>query len=574
MQQRRALETRGVSVALSAGAGCGKTFVLTRRYLDALHPGNETAHVSRIVAITFTDRAAREMRDRIRGACADRLRDAPPVHRRHWQAVAREIDSARIGTIHSFCAGLLRTYAVEAGVDPDFAVAEADVGRSLLRRAVTDTVRGLLTEHNEDCMQFVLQFGLERAIDLLIALTQGRFHSRITPPEDLDVEARGDAWLALWNEEFVPQMLRELQDSHAVQRVIELLGEHIPQHAEMRRRCELLLGSLPNLAGSADPQTLLQDCRAAAQVRGGGGKSVWGDESAYRQVMSAFTEMRKSFDKMLEKLDVPEEDVRTAAEFSVIAERLLHPVLREFEERKRQAGLLDFDDLLLEARRLLRSSEAVRRRVAAGIDFLMIDEFQDTDPVQAEIVRDICGDALLGGKLFLVGDAKQSIYRFRRADPSVFAGLRQEIPESGRLPLSHNFRSQPAILDFVNALFSKAMGDDYEPLVPYAGQLSPTPSIEFLFSSQPPGDGPPDDAEDRRKRESDWLARRVASLLQDETPRIRETDPHAGGTRLRRVQPGDVAVRRRLLPRRRTRILRAAGSLRSDELVQRARRPR
>src|SRR5690606_9175547 len=177
---------------------------------------------------------------------------------------------------------------------------------------------------------------------------------------------------------------------------------------------------------------------------------------------------------------------------------------------------------LLCPRNLLRDNPDVCRRAAQGIAFLMVDEFQDTDPVQADIVRMLCGEQLHTGKLFLVGDAKQSIYRFRRADPQVFHALRNELPENGRLPLSTNFRSQPEILNFVNCLFQTSMGPTYEPLQPCVEkQLSPGPTIEFLFSA-PPDDGETKpNAEMKRRQEADWIALRIRALLDDETPRIR-----------------------------------------------------
>jgi ATP-dependent helicase/nuclease subunit A len=119
-EQRRAIETRQVSVALSAGAGCGKTFVLTRRFLTHLE-GLDPDRLGRFVAITFTDRAAREMRDRIRRACHDRVvKAADDQAAERWLKLYRELESARISTIHSFCGSLLRSHAVEAGLDPSF----------------------------------------------------------------------------------------------------------------------------------------------------------------------------------------------------------------------------------------------------------------------------------------------------------------------------------------------------------------------------------------------------------------------------------------------------------------------
>ncbi len=208
-------------------------------------------------------------------------------------------------------------------------------------------------------------------------------------------------------------------------------------------------------------------------------------------------------------------------------------VADEYAQQKRSEGQLDFDDLLCLARNLLRDNESVRRRAMRGIELLMVDEFQDTDPVQADLVRLLCGDRLSDGRLFLVGDAKQSIYRFRRADPRVFAALRNDLTAEGRLPLTTNFRSQPAILRFVNYTFAAEM-DEYESLVPLdPQQLSPEPSVEFLFSIS---EDKSDNAELRRRREARWIARRIKGMLDDATPRVRD-----GGT-LRRVRPGDIAI--------------------------------
>jgi len=573
-QQRTAIELRNTSAALSAGAGCGKTFVLTRRFLRELEPavGGELAG---IVAITFTEKAAREMRDRIRAACTARLRECPAEEVDHWLTVMRAIDTARISTIHAFCAALLRTFAVEASLDPQFGVLEGATGRALLRRVVTDAVHNLLTAHDEDCMQFVQHFGLERTIDLLIALAGDRFHGRLHPLEELSPQSRIDEWNERWKSEFVPLLLRRLLEEPSARRTMELLTAHPTSNKEMRRRCDVLRNALPSLCEHPDPVAVLTECRESAKVQGGGGKSAWDDEQIYEDVKNALTELRGKIDRLLQDLSISTDDVAAAAEFSVLAERMLHPVLEQFEARKQKLAVVDFDDLLLKTHDLLRDHSSVRERAAAGIGFLMVDEFQDTDPVQAEIVRSLCGERLFDGKLFLVGDAKQSIYRFRRADPRVFAALRDEIPETGRLPLTRNFRSQPAILDFVNCLFAPAMGDDYEPLVPNVAQLSPPPCIEFLFATpdaadplvvtgfsrspaahaagsaeggephrpaeaghyEPSGKPSKETAEDRRRREADWIARRLRQLLDDPTPRIRTKESD-----LRRVQSGDVAI--------------------------------
>ena len=189
----------------------------------------------------------------------------------------------------------------------------------------------------------------------------------------------------------------------------------------------------------------------------------------------------------------------------------------------------------------------MRKRLAAQTRLLLVDEFQDTDPLQVELVRALCDGRVADGKLFFVGDYKQSIYRFRGADPHVFRRLRDEIPAHGRLPLTLNFRSQPAVIEFVNALFCKEMGPEYEPLEAHRPQLGPTTggrvpvgdragqwdrlcNLSTPIEAQPadaaarrcrlgqsatgrtmPTAGSP--AERNRRREAEWIARRLRGML-------------------------------------------------------------
>jgi ATP-dependent helicase/nuclease subunit A len=227
-------------------------------------------------------------------------------------------------------------------------------------------------------------------------------------------------------------------------------------------------------------------------------------------------------------------------------------------------GVLDFNDLLIHARDLLTGPErsGLRKHLASQIRLLLVDEFQDTDPLQVEMLKSLCNNEHLRGKLFFVGDFKQSIYRFRGAQPHVFRQLREEIPLAGRLPLSLNFRSQPAILDFVNALFSGELGPDYEPLRPQRPQIGPTPAVEFLWANEAgraeegvvsgqwsvasQSDPPSDDIGRRerlRRREADWIARRIRAMLDaGETIVWDEKAAKNGPPALRAVRCGDIAL--------------------------------
>src|SRR5262249_10286705 len=171
-------------------------------------------------------------------------------------------------------------------------------------------------------------------------------------------------------------------------------------------------------------------------------------------------------------------------EAAVVGQRFLRvaaEAVQAYRRRKRLAGAVDFGDLLLMARDLLRDQADVREALQRRYRYLLVDELQDTDPIQMEVVEYLCGGALTAGKLFGVGDWKQSIYRFRGADASLFQRLRQSMPHDGRLGLTLNFRSQPAVLHFVNALFSRHISD-YEPLRPHHRQVTPGPCVEFLWS--------------------------------------------------------------------------------------------
>ena len=543
-EQIDAVTTSDVSVALSAGAGCGKTFVLTQRFLKQLAPECRTDPLHGTVAITFTERAAREMRDRIRGACHQELMRCPAGEVDHWQKIVRALDSARISTIHSFCASLLRSYAVDAGIDPGFGLLDAATATAFLRGVVDETVRDLLSRGDAGTMQLVFVYGLERTKEHIQRLVEDRFRIEFGRFRELTAEMLADEWLKRWREECIPKLRTDLFDADTTRRLVTLLTAHEPAHAEMQRRRACLLELLSGSGEAEDLLSMLETLRSVAQVKGGGGKDAWKDEEIYEAVKSQLTRLRKSIDGMMDDLRIDNAQVQATTEVGLIAVRVTHAVANRYDAMKNEAGLVDFDDLLLLTRDLLRDSQSVCARAASGIKYLLVDEFQDTDPVQSEIVRQLCGDRLLDGKLFLVGDVKQSIYRFRRADPGVFTALRDEIPPKGRLALTTSFRSQPAILQFVNCLFASSMGSAYEPLRPFdSRQLSPTPAIEFLFASgEPPVEGKTENVEERRTREADWIARRIRTLLEDTTPRIRDGEPDSSATELRPVRQGDVAI--------------------------------
>ena len=585
-QQRRALDARGTSVAVSAGAGCGKTFVLTERFLAELEPDgphgrDRRSRLGQVAAITFTERAAREMRERIRSACNRRLRECPDDQADYWMELVRELDSARISTIHSFCASLLRAHAVEARLDPRFRVLDGAQAGTLLFELTDDALRDRLADRQETVLTLVARFGLDRLREMIARLLAVRQEIDWPAWRNESVESLLARWEEFWRCDTLPRLLRRLGTSAAASTLLELASRRPSDHPKMQDRFAVLLERLPGLIkprpsvaqrgstsacgfardvlDAGDIMSELATIRQAAMVQGAG-KKHWVDDEAYERFKDAAKTLREAVDGVLERMSFDAAAARPAAEAALQAIGLAAEVAEQYERRKRELAVLDFNDLLIHARRLLVGAEqgGLRKRLAAQIRLLLVDEFQDTDPLQVELVKALCDNEHLRGKLFLVGDYKQSIYRFRGADPRVFGRLREEFSAAGRLPLSLNFRSQPAVLDFVNALFAEELGPEYEPLRAARPQVGPAPAVEFLWAGDAPTEGDsgnnspsplaprPSSLEDMgprerlRRREAEWIARRIRAML-DSGEKI-AWDNEASEPSVRAVRPGDVAL--------------------------------
>ncbi|MBI3837643.1 MAG: UvrD-helicase domain-containing protein, partial [Planctomycetia bacterium] len=518
-EQSRAIDMRGVCVALSAGAGCGKTFVLTERFLANFEPRDphalEPDDLGRLVAITFTERAAREMRDRIRGKCAERLRTAADADAKHWADLLRGLDSARISTIHSFCGALLRSRAVEAGVDPQFEVLEQAQADTLLSEAIDDELRAWVAEHDEVTLDLAARFGLNSLGDMLRRLVLDCGREQFAKWQSISPAEQVARWDAFHRSAVLPAIARQVADSAESQEILQILARHVPTNPTMQARRAVLLDELGALKEKVDGRKLvaaLAEIQAGAKVQGGGTAKAWDNAEVYGGFMNAATKLRRIIGDVL---PLAAFEPRAAFEAANVGRQLLlmaDRVERRYAERKRALGVLDFNDLLAQSRQLLTAPDHrdLKDRLSSQIHLLLVDEFQDTDRTQVELVTALCDEIAAPGKLFFVGDYKQSIYRFRGADPEVFRRLREKTPPRGKLSLTRNFRSQPAILEFVNALFWSELGSGYEPLRPDRPQVTATPSVEFLWA---PGTDGKEQRGLSRRREADWIARRVRALV-------------------------------------------------------------
>ncbi len=536
-EQQRALEV-AVGVALSSGAGCGKTTVLTDRFVNALE---RQQPLSSLAAVTFTEKAAAEMRERIRSECRRRITQGGAEAKR-WRILLRGLEAARIGTFHGFCLEILRRFPVQAGLPPGFGVLDNEVAPTLRDEALRVCFQRWLSDQQDDLITLATELGINAVFDGLRSLLDGRALADSTQWANFGPEDLVETWETIWLREERPALL--LDFVRKARPCLDLLGSIRCEHSVGEERRIVLINEIPLIVEATDPLMSLEVIQEHAKVQGGGGSRHWPSVDLYGQVKCFYGELRDSAKKTAALLHWDRDETLRSAELGVRFARLAAEATSEFGRIKERLEVVDFDDQLLRARDLLQWPDGPVAKLQGELQLLLIDEFQDTDPVQGAIVQAIAGQGLETVQLFLVGDSKQSIYRFRGARPRIFDEFRSELPTEGRLALTGNFRSVPGILHFVNALFQELYEDPSEALrarpdLESATDVATNPSVEFLWASEP--SAPKDSRSkpkvyERRRLEAQWLARLVATRLEQGwdifDPRLKAT---------RRAGPSDIA---------------------------------
>ena len=474
------------TLIVEAAAGTGKTTALVNRIVAALALGR--AELGRIVAVTFTEKAAGELKLRLRAeielARSDPERD--PAERARLSGALGQLEEARIGTIHSFCADLLRERPVEAGVDPMFEVAADDVAGELFENAFDRWFEQALGAPGE---------GLRRL------LRRRESFDREGPRPTI----RSAAWdLLQWRDFHAPwshQAFDRDPEIDALVEEIRALGA-LAGHVDSDDWLGKALGEIAHPIGEA---TRLETVRGRdydaleaallALLRGYDGRWRWkGWGENFGALPRAEVMARRD---SLKAWLVRFRDA-AGANLAPLLRDEWWPIVGYYEEAKKRAGVLDFMDLLLVARDLVRDRDAVRAELQRRISHIFVDEFQDTDPLQAEILlllaaadpaeSDWRRARPLDGKLFIVGDPKQSIYRFRRADVALYQEVKRRLLEcSAELEhLTVSFRATPELQRAVNAAFAPLMPSDsptqpaYSPLMPFRADCPTQPSLVVL----------------------------------------------------------------------------------------------
>ena len=455
--QRRALDLSSHMV-VSAAAGSGKTRVLVGRYLRILEGYGHETH--QIVAITFTEEAASQMAARIREGVLARLFSAPsPEKKRPWEEALEALGDAPITTLHGFCLRILREHGSRIGLDPGFAVLNGGDQRLLLDRCL----RELLDSWSRTrlpafatLLRYLPYRRIERVLTELVqrrnhltarsSLDQAEILRRLYRRETAHILTRSDLWGRLLRLlERVPKRLLIRNDSFARKSVRqrELFGIR-PTLDEM----EFLVRFRESLGLVARPS------------------KAWKDWEHRADLVKCWKGLKEEYGRYPLQVSRPSDesgfDGDAHFEKATLAlEELAGLALDRYRSEKGQDSLLDFEDLLALARSLVRLPE-VRRTLRSRHRFFLVDEFQDTNRLQWEILKPLLGP---GSNFFAVGDDKQSIYRFRDADVSVFRAVRKWVRKRGRVvELRRNYRSHSSLVRFSNRVFRNLMqpGLDYE----------------------------------------------------------------------------------------------------------------
>ena len=451
--QEKCVNTLDKPLAVSAGAGSGKTFTLTRRIVHALESGYLT-DIDQVLAITFTSKAAGEIKSRVKGA----LRAGGMTEQ------ALKTDEAWISTIHGMCSRILRAHALELGLDPAFKVADEATVRTLLDASLEEVLGG-----RDDLVTVAEGVSPER-LDALFA--------------SFDVHSAGPRTASV---EGMVRQLVEAASAHPDGMASVVAPPEAPSPIKLLAQLVDVAETAYALADGVKPGSTRDKFLAATQDALESARELIGrgsDGLTYRRALSAmngFPVPGRNFGK---NTPYGEQAVELAEQYCAIAAQARCGLVQEqlatlidvaksvadaFARRKREAGLLDNNDLLAFASRAFRDHPAIQAAYADRFKLVMVDEFQDTDQLQVDMIKRMAGEGF--SRMCTVGDAQQSIYRFRGADVSVYRRHLEDVRRrnsEGIIELPDNFRSHGDVLALCDRIFEQpqVFGAEFMSLAP------------------------------------------------------------------------------------------------------------
>jgi ATP-dependent helicase/nuclease subunit A len=536
-QREQILRELDRNLLVEAAAGTGKTTCLVGRLLANLRTGRCTPRT--LAAVTFTRKAAAELRSRFQGELEAVLREGElsMAERDRLSEALAQIDLCFIGTIHAFCGRLLRERPVEAGVDLGFEELEED-GDQRLRHEAWRLHAAALVASDPDGLLPALE-----ALDLHLSDLEPAFVAFAEYP---DVEA----WPVPGPEHALPDPAPAVRELRRYLAHMSKLEPRLPAEAPDRDNLVRAYRRLPRVASHfddlADPRQLMQlleEFRSGAYVNIG----AWLETKGFQK--DEIWAERTSWETFRAQHVLPQLRAWYEHRYAVVM-RALEGARRTYDRLRAERGLLNFGDLLLRAAALLREHPEVRRYFARRFTHLLVDEFQDTDPIQAEVMllltacdpeeRDWQRCLPRPGSLFVVGDPKQSIYRFRRADIVTYGIVKRILEREGpAVRLSASFRGTRRLVDWVNATFAPGFPEatdaspEYVPLLHGARAAAPGAEPDLAGALALPveqersyrkEDAAPDDA-DRVARTIRDLLDHGATVLDPRTNEVRPLGP-------------------------------------------------
>ncbi len=547
-QQAAAMGRIGENLILHSGAGCGKTFVLARRFTELLMSNPEAENpLSRFVALTFTDKAALEMQQRVRKFLTARAAASKnESDRRRLLGWLQELPSARISTIHSFCAALLRTYAIDVGIDPNFAVcADRIVIEGMIDDSADQAVLAAVQQQRQDVLGLLAGIRYEKLVALVKQLVAHR--TEFKADDYADGAATFAKWRKLAAEEREKAYSLLCDDDRLRINLAELAAEPCDNPDDkllpIRDKVVEVIQQLIAEQQAWTPETFaIFDETKPGSV--GSDKAWGGEKGAAKQMRDKVRELVERFTEYACFAEVPGESDKAAAEAIATITNLASEADKLYTAAKRARGILDFTDLLVRTHEFLSRNTSLRRAIGEQIDQLLIDECQDTNAFQLELLNmlvsaDADADAKIPspGRLFVVGDKKQSIYRFRGAQVEVFERLCRRLGTGNQESLDLSFRTHAAGIAFVNELFAPLMGDDYERVRAHRKELPPGSSVEIILAC--PSDAHPlENAADASDLQAAATAQRIGEMLAGGERLVRRADQNDW----RAVRPGDIAI--------------------------------
>ncbi len=542
--QSEAISDRGHDLLVSAGAGSGKTAVLTERIIRRLTDRENPLDITRMLIVTFTKAAASELKERISSALSDAAAENPSDRRLTRQLFA--LERAQICTIHSFCLDLLRENFSNVGLRADFRIAD-DAEIKLLES-------GLMNELIEDCYSGNIENGYEIADfeDLADSLTgtkgdKGLADIFLSIKHDLESYAEGTDFILNFAAELEDDSTRDFAFSRCGREILNLTENTLSVYRDLfadaadevsgdEKLAKALkpafeadvefIDRVSVLSSTDDFQGLCEWFDGYSPVRFGVARGV-----ALSPEVEAAKKARDEFKKERQKLadkffSLGEEEVKKTQTDTAKVLRQIHTLLslfeKRFDEEKRRRGIVDFADLeRLASKLLIKDGQptVAALTISGRYDEIYIDEYQDVNSLQDAIFRSISGN-----NRFMVGDVKQSIYAFRGADPSIFESYRSgfsrtaEGAENGRtIFLSDNFRCDEPVIRFTNLVSSRLFTNG-------TGALPYYPDDDLVHSKKGDETGEPvkialisseteDEDEDISEREAEYVAGEIKRLV-------------------------------------------------------------